>query len=175
VWISARNEIGLDLLQQAIAERLGPQSFEGRLRLPARLGRLRARLFASGAILQEAVDEQGGSLLQLRLPRADLESLLRHEGVTLDELLPPGEVNPFAGPGAGHGAEAGEHGVPAGTRPRGRRRHAAREAELLAALEEEINAGIDAHDAPDTVEDADLGATAAPATVAAAAKSPDRD
>ena len=137
VWISARNEIGLDLLQQAIAERLGPQSFDGRLHLPARLGRLRARLFASGAILEESVDEQGESRLHIRLPRADLESLLRHEGVTLDELLAPGEVNPFTGPGAGSGSGSGEEAVPAGTRPRGRRRHAAREAELLAAMEDE--------------------------------------
>ncbi len=96
VWLSARENRGLDLLRQAIAERLGPQRFEGDLLLPARLGRLRARLFAGGAVLQEAIDEEGNARVQLRLPRTDLELLLRQEALTLEDLLPAGADNPYA-------------------------------------------------------------------------------
>jgi GTP-binding protein HflX len=86
VWLSARDGMGLDLLRQAIAERLGPQRFEGWLRLPPAQARLRSRLFASGAVVQETVDEEGSSHVQLRLPRPDLEQMLRREGLTLAEV-----------------------------------------------------------------------------------------
>jgi GTP-binding protein HflX len=89
VWVSARDGTGFDLLRQAIAECLGPQRFEGELLLPARHGRLRARLFESGAVLRETIDEEGNARVYLRLPRPDLEQLLQREGLGLDELLPP--------------------------------------------------------------------------------------
>jgi GTP-binding protein HflX len=93
VWLSAQSGSGLDLLLQAIAEQLGPQRFEGWLRLPAQLARLRAKLFSGGAVLAERNDEQGNSLLQLRLPRADLDQLLHREGLDLATLqLPPEET-----------------------------------------------------------------------------------
>jgi GTP-binding protein HflX len=92
VWLSARDNTGLELLLQAIAELLGPQRFEGWLRLPASLARLRSRFFATGAVLSESVDEQGNCLVQLRLPQADLDQLLRREGLTLESLLPPADA-----------------------------------------------------------------------------------
>jgi GTP-binding protein HflX len=87
VWVSARDDAGLDLLAAAIAECLGPQRFDGWLHLPAVRARLRARLFAAGAVLSEEVaGEQGGSRVHLRLPQRELELLLQREGVTLAEL-----------------------------------------------------------------------------------------
>lgn len=50
VWLSAQTGEGLDLLRQAIAELLGEDLFVGTLRLPQRLGRLRAQLFELGAV-----------------------------------------------------------------------------------------------------------------------------
>ncbi len=87
VWMSAREDSGTDLLLQAMAERLGPHRFEGWLNLPARLGRLRARFFAAGAVTEEHGDEEGGCRVHLRLPQDDLARLLRQEGLTLPELL----------------------------------------------------------------------------------------
>lgn len=86
VWLSARNNAGLDLLLTAIAERMGPNRFDGWLTLSAARGRLRAKLFASGGVLTEEMDDAGGSQIHLRLPRDDLDQLLRREGVVLADL-----------------------------------------------------------------------------------------
>ncbi len=80
VWLSAREGLGLDLLHQAISELLGEDLFIGTLCLPQRLGRLRAQLFAQGAVQGESHDEDGAILLQVRLPRADLNRLLSRDG-----------------------------------------------------------------------------------------------
>lgn len=88
VWLSARDGVGMDLLEQAIAERLGPDRFEGWLALTAQQARLRARFFEGGAVVEEQTDEQGGSRLFLRLPQADLEQALRREGLQLADVLP---------------------------------------------------------------------------------------
>ena len=75
-------------LQQAIAERLGPDRFEGWLALGVQQARLRARFFESGAVVEEQADEQGGSRLFLRLPQIDLDQALRREGLQLADVLP---------------------------------------------------------------------------------------
>ncbi|MET1081328.1 MAG: ribosome rescue GTPase HflX [Pseudomonas sp.] len=80
VWVSARDGRGLDLLRQAVAELLGDDLFVGTLRLPQALGRLRAQFFALGAVQSEAHDEEGGSLLALRVPRVELNRLVSREG-----------------------------------------------------------------------------------------------
>ena len=87
VWLSARDGRGVELLRQAIAELLGEDLFAATLRLPQRLGRLRAQLFAAGAVQGEAHDEQGDILLQLRLPRAELNRLVSREGLQPQEFI----------------------------------------------------------------------------------------
>ncbi|MEE4463074.1 ribosome rescue GTPase HflX [Azotobacter chroococcum] len=87
VWVSARDGRGLDLLRQAIAELLGDDLFVGTLRLPRGLGRLRAQFFALGAVRSETHDEEGGSLLVVRLPRIDLNRLVSREGLRPDEFI----------------------------------------------------------------------------------------
>ncbi|MCF7201575.1 ribosome rescue GTPase HflX [Pseudomonas oligotrophica] len=87
VWVSARDGLGLDLLRQAIAELLGNDLFVGTLRLPQQLGRLRAQLFQVGAVQQESHDEQGGSLLQVRVPRVELHRLVSRAGFQPNEFL----------------------------------------------------------------------------------------
>ncbi|GAB3378193.1 HflX GTPase family protein [Azotobacter armeniacus] len=87
VWVSARDGRGLDLLRQAIAELLGDDLFVGTLRLPQGLGRLRAQFFALGAVRSETHDEEGGSLLAVRLPRIELKRLVSREGLRPDEFI----------------------------------------------------------------------------------------
>jgi GTP-binding protein HflX len=89
VWLSARDNLGMDLLFAAMAERLGPHRFEGWLILPAQQARLRARLFEAGAVVEERIDEAGSSHVHLRLPHDDLDQLLRREGLVLEALLAP--------------------------------------------------------------------------------------
>jgi len=87
VWISAASGVGLDLLRQAISERLAGTRVHAELRLPPRAGRLRARLIELGAVKSERYDEDGWCLdidapRELLLPlagdvRGDEASLLR--------------------------------------------------------------------------------------------------
>ncbi|VXC16512.1 putative GTPase [Pseudomonas sp. 8Z] len=81
VWLSAREGRGLELLRQAVAELLGDDLFVGILQLPQQLGRLRAQFFALGAVQNEGYDEQGQSLLSVRLPRVELNRLVSREGL----------------------------------------------------------------------------------------------
>jgi GTP-binding protein HflX len=87
VWISAREGLGLDLVRQAIAELLGDDLFIGTLRLPQGLARLRAQFFDAGAVQGEEHDEQGVSLLRIRLPRIELNRLVSRAGLQPAEFL----------------------------------------------------------------------------------------
>lgn len=87
VWVSARDGRGLELVKQAVAELLGEDLFVGTLQLGQKLGRLRAQLFSLGAVQSEAHDEQGGSLLAIRLPRAELHRLVSREGMEPAEFI----------------------------------------------------------------------------------------
>ncbi len=87
VWLSARDGRGLDLLQQAVSELLGNDLFVGTLCLPQKLGRLRAQFFELGVVQTEAHDEQGASLLAVRVPRVELNRLISREGWQPSEFL----------------------------------------------------------------------------------------
>ncbi|MCQ4292837.1 GTPase HflX [Pseudomonas stutzeri] len=87
VWVSARDGLGLDLVRQAIAELLGNDLFVGTLRLPQRLGRLRVQFFELSAVQRETHDDEGGSLLEVRLPRIELNRLISREGLRVDEFI----------------------------------------------------------------------------------------
>ncbi|MBF8745937.1 GTPase HflX [Pseudomonas putida] len=81
VWVSARDGRGLELVGQAIAELLGDDLFVGTLRLEQRFARLRAQFFALGAVQSEEHDEEGRSLLSVRLSRIELNRLVSREGM----------------------------------------------------------------------------------------------
>ncbi len=86
VWISAREGCGIDLLQQAITERLVPDLIDTRLSISPAHGRLRARLYDSGAVVEEDTDAAGQFVLHLRGSGHDLARLFRSEGLELDRL-----------------------------------------------------------------------------------------
>ena len=81
VWVSARDGRGLELVGQAIAELLGDDLFVGTLCLEQRFARLRAQFFALGAVQSEEHDEEGRSLLSVRLPMVELNRLVSREGM----------------------------------------------------------------------------------------------
>src|SRR5690606_28705322 len=56
VWVSAREGAGIELLRDAIVARVGSRRIHRTVRLPARAGRLRARLFQAGAVVSEQHD-----------------------------------------------------------------------------------------------------------------------
>jgi GTP-binding protein HflX len=92
VWLSARDGVGLDLLREALVARLGVRRVIGRVRLPARAGRLRARLYALEAVRADHHEDDGGWTLELDLPLGDAERLAAGPGGdALEPLLPRGE------------------------------------------------------------------------------------
>jgi len=88
VWISAARGEGLDLLAQAIAERLQLQAQRGWVRIPARAGALRAQLLAGGAVREERTEVDGALTLLVELPPAQMATLARNPEVSLVTLAP---------------------------------------------------------------------------------------
>jgi GTPase len=79
VWVSAKTGLGIDLLMSAISELIADDVVSEELVLAPEQGRLRARLYARGAVDQESVDDQGRTILQIRMPRLDYERLLQED------------------------------------------------------------------------------------------------
>lgn len=77
VWVSARTGAGLDMLLDAISERLGEDVVSRSVVLLPDQGRLRARLYERGAVTAESVNEAGDVVLDIRLPRQDFERLMQ--------------------------------------------------------------------------------------------------
>ena len=87
VWISAQQGLGLDLLAQAIAERLGDDIVQERIQLDYAEARLRAQFYAAGAVLGEQIGEDGRQQLEVRLQRSDFNRLLKREGWQPEQFL----------------------------------------------------------------------------------------
>ncbi|MEO9275818.1 ribosome rescue GTPase HflX [Marinomonas sp. 5E14-1] len=87
VWLSARDGRGLDLLQQAIAELLAEDVFSETLSLSNKYGRLRAMLFEHGAVKAERFDEEGHSILEVKLPKKDYLQILARAGMSEDQIF----------------------------------------------------------------------------------------
>ena len=85
VWCSAFSGAGIDLLLEAVQAFLTQGVIRHRLRLPPSAGRVRARLFDSGRILDEQATEAGGWLIDVEMPRGRFDRLARQEG--LEALL----------------------------------------------------------------------------------------
>ena len=86
VWVSAASGDGLELLRQAIGERLAGNRVRAELRLPPRAGRLRARLIELGAVKGERYDEEGWRL-DIDAPRGLLLPLAGEAHGDDDRLL----------------------------------------------------------------------------------------
>jgi GTP-binding protein HflX len=86
VFVSAVTGQGMDLLHQALHERLGGELVRGRLHLSSAEGKLRARLYDLAAVEREQEDQDGGWDLEIALPRLKLARLSRQEGLDIDRL-----------------------------------------------------------------------------------------
>ncbi len=87
VWLSALKNEGLDLLLQAVAERLPGQFVHKTLRLKPNQGALRASLYSHKAVLDEQVDENGWINLEVKLSEIDFLRLIKTSGLDLDDLV----------------------------------------------------------------------------------------
>ncbi len=95
VWISAASGAGLDLLRQAIGERLYAEVRQWRIHLPADQGRLRAELFRLEAVLDESFDDDGSAQLHIRMEEAQLVRLIQLAGLdqTVAEVIVDGDIS----------------------------------------------------------------------------------
>lgn len=99
VWLSAATGAGVDALTDSIAARLAVTATTVQLHLPARAGRLRARLYEIGAVDHERPGDDGGTCLDVTIDPARLAQLCRTEGLEPDAVTRP--------PPAGVGDDAG--------------------------------------------------------------------
>ncbi|WP_261816128.1 ribosome rescue GTPase HflX [Vibrio gallicus] len=88
VWVSAMEGEGIELLFQALTERLAGQMVEYKLCIPPLVqGRLRSVLFSMKSIRQEEYDTEGNLLIDIRMQQADWARLQKREEVQLDDFI----------------------------------------------------------------------------------------
>ncbi len=75
VYVSARLGLGINLLRQAISERLAPKVFEEKILLSPDDGSLRSALYDLGAVRKEEWQPTGSSILYVRLAWKDWQRI----------------------------------------------------------------------------------------------------
>ncbi|HEY4972868.1 MAG TPA: GTPase HflX, partial [Steroidobacteraceae bacterium] len=88
VWICAAAGVGLDLLREAIGERLNLNVQRLWMHLPPASGALRARLYAASVVRDERALDDGAIELLVELPAAELAGWAAQPGVQLLEPQP---------------------------------------------------------------------------------------
>jgi GTPase len=83
VWVSSIDGAGKSLLLEAIAERLGKNVIETSITLKPEDGRMRARFFEIGAVVQEVPCEDGSIEMHLRIQESSLRQIARDRNVTI--------------------------------------------------------------------------------------------
>jgi len=90
VYLSSVTGEGVELLERAISELLAKSVYSGCWRLlpqcVAKHAKLRSILYAQGAVSNESFDESGNILIEVVIPRVDLDILLSRAQLSLSEL-----------------------------------------------------------------------------------------
>ncbi|MEE8059552.1 MAG: ribosome rescue GTPase HflX [Pseudomonadales bacterium] len=87
VWLSAKQQQGLSLLLETLAEWLCNDLIHGCLTLQADQGRLRAAFYQQGVVVSEHYNDQGLSVLDIRVPRQDFCRLVSAEDLDPETAL----------------------------------------------------------------------------------------
>jgi GTP-binding protein HflX len=83
VWVSAARGLGLDLLRDAVAERLSRVAHRATLRLAVYAGEVRARLYAANLVRNERISEEGAFEIDTELSEIELLKWAREPGVEI--------------------------------------------------------------------------------------------
>ena len=86
IYLSAQNNLGLDLLQEELSRIFADQLFTGVLRLLPKFGKLRATLYKEKAVRNESISDKGEFLLEVQMQTKKLDRLLSDESLSLDEV-----------------------------------------------------------------------------------------
>ncbi len=87
VWISAKQELGLDLLTQALTERLSKTIVQQSLRIPPAFSRLRGVLYDLNCIDSESYSDNGDWLVEVRMLQADWKRLDKNLDTGLSDFV----------------------------------------------------------------------------------------
>ncbi|MGL4830338.1 MAG: ribosome rescue GTPase HflX [Vibrio sp.] len=88
VWISAMQGAGIELLFEALSERLASQVVEHHLRIPPQhQGRIRSTFFQMNCIQQEEYDPEGNLLITVRMQQVDWARLEKREQADLCDFI----------------------------------------------------------------------------------------
>lgn len=87
VWLSAQAGIGVDLLFEALAERLGKEVVSHNLRLPPNAGKLKGELYSLNCINSEEYDEQGNCLVNIKLASREWNRLVKHDKELIESFI----------------------------------------------------------------------------------------
>jgi len=88
VWVSAKQNQGLELINQVVGELLTGNLFEQTIELAPKEGHLRAMLYEKGAILNETIDESGQFVLDVRIEKEDMLKMLSRAGIPQERFIP---------------------------------------------------------------------------------------
>jgi GTP-binding protein HflX len=80
VWLSAKNNQGLDLLAQAIKEFFNKNTLKNTVTLPPSAGKLRSTLYTQVDIINESIDDKGKIKIRFECSPSQFQSLLKEEG-----------------------------------------------------------------------------------------------
>ncbi len=88
VWVSAMEGMGIDLLFEALTERLATQMVEKSLSIPPQhQGRMRSLFFTLNCIQSESYDADGNLLIDIRMQQVDWARLEKREAATLHDFI----------------------------------------------------------------------------------------
>ncbi|MEX3074420.1 ribosome rescue GTPase HflX [Vibrio alginolyticus] len=88
VWVSAMEGVGIDLLFEALTERLASQMVEHKLCIPPQYqGRFRSTFFQMKCIQSEEYDQEGNLLIDVRMQQVDWSRLEKREGAVLTGFI----------------------------------------------------------------------------------------
>lgn len=87
VWMSARANIGLELLEQALTELLATEIVKYSLKIPPVAGKLRGALYELNCITQEHFDELGNCLMDIKMPLREWNQLLKADKSELESYI----------------------------------------------------------------------------------------
>ncbi|SJL85195.1 ribosome rescue GTPase HflX [Vibrio palustris] len=88
VWVSAMSGDGIDLLFEALTERLASEMVEHHLQIPPEYqGRIRSLFFQMNCIKQEEYDPEGNLLITVRMQKIDWSRLEKREEADLADFI----------------------------------------------------------------------------------------
>ena len=83
IWISAKKNLGLDILKKSINYFIDRRAFVGWISLQPSLGKLRAKLYSLGCVIEERTTNSGLIQLHIRVGSNEFGELVSKKGVSL--------------------------------------------------------------------------------------------